>query len=208
MQLLYLPVGHSNDASLALLVRGGMLAILVLFAEVVVAEQPKTGGTTASRAAQLVDSYFAALPDYCAGDLISRSQIVAVIRQIEAAGGEVKGARTLVERGLPDNSFLIHELSSPAGKKFMRSVGRHQGAYSRLDRLSSISGGQKIVRDLVREPGGDQMLAYLTTTQGGSKLGSTLGGARGGVDLNRPTGRIYTAAELIAELNGSVRRKR
>jgi hypothetical protein len=208
MQLLYLPVGHSNDASVALLVRGGMLAIFVLFAEVVVAEQPKADGTTGSKAAQLVDSYFAALPDYRAGDLISRSQIVAVIRQIEAAGGEVKDARTLVERGLPDNSFLIDELSSPAGKKFMRGVGRHQGAYSRLDRLSSISGGQKIVRDLVREPGGDQMLAYLTTTQGGSKLGSTLGGARGGVDLNKPTGRIYTAADLVAELDGSVRRKR
>jgi hypothetical protein len=154
--------------------------------------------------AHLVDSYFAALPDYRAGDLINRSHIEDVIRTIEASGGTVKDADELVERGLADNSFLIRELSSPAGKKFMRKVGRNAGGYARLDRLSSISNGQKIVRDLVRGPGGDTMLDYLTTTKGGSNTGRMLGGARGGVDLNKPTGRIYTAAELSAELQQRV----
>jgi hypothetical protein len=86
----------------------------------------------------------------------------------------------------------------------MRKVGRNVGGYARLDRLSTIAGGQKLVRDLLHGPGGDAMVEYLTTTQGGSKMGRMLGGARGGVDLNKPTGRIYTAVELIAELQQRV----
>jgi hypothetical protein len=151
----------------------------------------------------LVDSYFATLPDYRAGDLISRSQIEGAIRTIEAAGGAIQGADELVHCGLADDSFLVRELASPAGKKFMRKVGRNAAGYARLDRLSSIAGGQKIVRDLVRGPGGDKLLDYLST-QGGSNLGRTLAGARGGVDLNKPTGRIYTAAQLTAELQPRV----
>jgi hypothetical protein len=215
MQLLYLRVGQSKDASGGALVRAAVLAIFSLFGGLVTEAKAKHGGDTPQvtngarpTVAQLVDSYFARLPDYRAGDLISQSQIVAVIRQIDAAGGEVKNARGIVDRGLPNSSFLIRELSSPAGKKFMRSVGQHQGGYARLDRLSSISGGQKIVRDLVRQPGGEKLVDYLTTTEGGSNLGHTLGGARGGVDLNQPTGRIYTASDLLAALDGAVRKKR
>jgi hypothetical protein len=215
MQLPYLRVGQSKDVKRAVVVRAAMLAIFVVFGGSTTAAEPlKADGkpqvveAARPKVAQLVDSYFAKLPDYRAGDLISQSQIVAVIRRIDAAGGEVKDARAIVERALPDSSFLIRELSSPAGKKFMREVGKQQGAYSRLDRLSTISGGQKIVRDLVREPGGDKLIDYLATTKGGSNLGHTLGGARGGVDLNEPTGRIYTTADLLAALDGAVRKKR
>jgi hypothetical protein len=106
----------------------------------------------------------------------------------------------IVNKGLADDSFLIRELSSTTGKKFMRKINRHGGAYSRLDRLSSISGGQKVVRDLIRQPGGDELLTYMTTTKGGHKLGRQMTGVQRGADLNKPTARIYTAEELIAEL--------
>jgi hypothetical protein len=181
-----------------------MLAVGWLFVGTIAVGAPSTSALRGPAVAHLVDSYFAALPDYRAGDLISRSQIEGAIRTIEAAGGKVKNADELVERGLADDSFLIRELSSPAGKKFMRKVGRNVGGYARLDRLSTIAGGQKLVRDLLHGPGGDAMVEYLTTTQGGSNMGRMLGGARGGVDLNKPTGRIYTAVELIAELQQRV----
>jgi hypothetical protein len=72
--------------------------------------------------------------------------------------------------------------------------------YSQVDRLSSIARGRQIVRDLVRQRGGDQFVEYLTTTKGGRRLGDMLAGAQQGVDLNKPTGRIYTANDLAAVL--------
>ena len=83
----------------------------------------------------------------------------------------------------------------------MRKVGRHPGAFSRLDRLSTISRGQTFVRDLIRSADGDKFIEYLTTTRGGRNLGSSLAGAQHGTDLNQPTGRIYTAEDLMAVLD-------
>ena len=37
---------------------------------------------------------------------------------------------------LADNSFLVGELATPNGKKFMRKIAKSPGTYSRLDRLS------------------------------------------------------------------------
>jgi hypothetical protein len=102
--------------------------------------------------------------------------------------------------GLADNSFLIRELSSPAGRKFMRKISRQPGVYARLDRLSTISNGQKTVRDLIRQPGGDELLTYLASTKGGKNLGRSMAATHNGVDLNKPTGRIYTVNDLIAAL--------
>ena len=147
-----------------------------------------------------VRAYFATLPGYEVGDLISRAHIEGALRSVEAGGWTVPNAPELVELGLADKSFLIRELSSPAGKKFMRKISRQAGAYPRLDRLSTISGGQTVVRDLIRRPGGDELVTYLASTKGGQNLGKSLANARGGVDLNKPTGRIYTADDLIAEL--------
>jgi hypothetical protein len=153
-----------------------------------------------------VESHFSTIPDFRATDLISQSQIQSVLRSVEAAGWKVPGADEIVELGLADNSFLFRELSTPAGRRFMRKIASQPGSYSRLDRLSSISGGHAIVRDLIRRPGGDELVTYLATTGGGAKLGSALAGVRQGVDLNKPTGRIYTATDLIAVLKGKVGR--
>jgi hypothetical protein len=147
-----------------------------------------------------VEQYFESLADYQAGDLITQSQIAAAVDRVADAGAELPDADRLVERGLADNSFLARQLSTPAGRKFMRKVARQRGGFSRLDQLSSISSGQSIVRDLIRERGGDKLIEYLTTTRGGRKLGGTLAGGRHGADLNKPTGRIYTAEDLIVEL--------
>jgi hypothetical protein len=44
------------------------------------------------------------------------------------------------------------------------------------------------------------MIQYLATTKGGKNMGGMMAQARGGVDLNKPTGRIYTAEDLVAAL--------
>jgi hypothetical protein len=60
------------------------------------------------------------------------------------------------------------------------------------------------VRDLIRGADGDKLIEYLTTTRGGRNLGSALAGARQGANLNQPTGRIYTADELMAAIEESL----
>jgi hypothetical protein len=147
-----------------------------------------------------VEAYFASQTDYQTADLIHRSQIEVVLKSVASAGWKLNNENEIVALGLPDNSFLVRELATPAGKKFMRKVSGLPGVYSHLDRLSTIPRGQSIVRDLIRKPGGDQMIAYMATTKGGRSLGKMMGGVRGGVDLNKPTGRIYTANDLLAVL--------
>jgi hypothetical protein len=145
--------------------------------------------------------HFGSLPDYQTGDLITQSQIAEALEKLQDAGWKIPDAERIVKLAVADESFLAKELSTPAGRTFMRKIARHPGAYSQVDRLSSISRGQRILRDLVRQRGGDEFVEYLTTTKGGRKLGDMLAGAQHGVDLNKPTGRIYTANDLVAALH-------
>ncbi len=155
--------------------------------------------------AKVVRSHVASRPGYQDGDLVTRSQIEGVIKSVAAAGWKVHNGREIAELGLPDNSFLVRELSSSSGRKFMRKISQLPGGYAHLDRLSSIPRGESIVRDLIRQPGGDEMIAYLATTRGGQNLGKSMSGVRGGVDVNKPTGRIYTANDLLNALQRAYR---
>ncbi len=113
---------------------------------------------------------------------------------------KVPDAARIVKLGLGDDSFLVRELSTAEGRKFMRKIAQEPGTYSRLDRLSTIPRGQSLIHDLVRQKDGDKLLEYLATTKGGQNMGGMMAQARGGVDLNKPTGRIYTADDLIAAI--------
>jgi hypothetical protein len=150
--------------------------------------------------AKAVDAWFAVDRDYQPGDLIRQSQVAGALEAVEVAGWKVPNGSVLVTRALADNSFLARELSTPAGRKFMRKIAQQPGGYSRLDRLSSIDRGERIVRDLVRAKNGAEFIAYLATTRGGRNLGHMLAGAKHGADLNKPTGRIYTASDLLFAL--------
>jgi hypothetical protein len=177
----------------------GIVLFLPLAAGVACAQRTATDYSAQAQKAAL--EHFASLRDYQPGDLVTRSQVAAALAKVKASGVDVPAAERILAASVPDNSFLARELSTPAGRKFMRNVARHPGAYSRLDRLSTISRGETLVRELIRSADGDKFIEYLTTTRGGRKLGSTLAGAREGTDLNQPTGRIYTAEDLLAALD-------
>jgi hypothetical protein len=150
--------------------------------------------------AKVVDEFFASQPGYQRDDLITRSQIEKVIAKLVSNGLKIRDASSVAKRGLADDAFIVRELSTPDGKRFMRKIAPRAGAYSHLDRLSTISGGQTLVRDLVRQKDGDKMIEYLATTKGGKNMSSMMAQARGGTDLNQPTDRIYTADDLVAVL--------
>jgi hypothetical protein len=161
-----------------------------------VAEKPSFDVVTAA----LVD-YFASLKNYRAGDLLSQSQIAQALDRVEQTGWKVPNRDAIVQHALADNSFLVKELATPKGRQFMRHIGKDAGAYSRLDRLTTISHGRHLVHDLIQKnAGGYELIEYLATTAGGKNLGRMMAGAQQGVDLNKPTGRIYTADDLMAAL--------
>ena len=147
-----------------------------------------------------IDRWFESQPDYQPGDIITRAQIETVLKKLDAAGVHVPNATAIAQLGLANDSFLVRELTTPNGRKFMRRLARDPGAFSHLDRLSEIPRGQKIISDLIREKDGDKLIDYLATTKGGQKMGSMMGSVAGGVDLNKPTGRIYTVADFEAAL--------
>jgi hypothetical protein len=152
-----------------------------------------------------VAKYLASLEGYQDGDLICKSQAQQALAAVSQAGWDVPNSDAILKRALPDGSFLVKELSTPAGRSFMRRVARHPGAYSRLERLSTISGGEQLIRDLVRQKDGDKLVQYLATTPGGHNMGRMAANTKQGVDLNKATGHIYTAGELVAELEKAYR---
>jgi hypothetical protein len=153
-----------------------------------------------AKVAQAVGQYFDSQPDQQRSDLICQRQVRAALAQVDAAGWKVPDQNKLLAKVLADNSFIIRELSTPAGRKFMRKLAQHVGTYSRLDQLSTLQNGQETIRSLIQTPQGDDFITYLATTSGGKTLGKMMAGTQGGVDLNKPTGRIYTSDELLIAL--------
>jgi hypothetical protein len=150
--------------------------------------------------AKVVDEFFALQPGYQKGDLVTRSQVEKVVAKLVSDGVKISDPGSIVKLGLADDSFIVRELSTSNGRRFMRKIARSPRAYSHLDRLSTIPRGQSLIRDLVRTKDGDKLIEYLATTKGGKNMSSMMAQPRGGVDLNKPTGRIYTADDLVAVL--------
>ncbi|HEY2411521.1 MAG TPA: hypothetical protein VGI40_04735 [Pirellulaceae bacterium] len=178
-------------------------ALAIYMAEFVVAA-PRPHAPDDRAVAKVVEEFFASQPDYQNDDLITRSQIEKVVAKLVSDGVKISDPSSIAKRGLPDDSFLVREFATPNGKRFMRKIASRSGAYSHLDRLSTIPRGETTIRDLMRTKDGDKMIEYLATTKGGKNMGSMMAQARGGVDLNKPTGRIYTADDLLAALKDSM----
>jgi hypothetical protein len=135
--------------------------------------------------------------DYRPGDLLSQGRVAPVLAQLKAAGWDVPQGRELLSRIPADNEFLVRALSTKKGVAFMRTVSTMSEGYDRVDRLSRLPNGQQLVEKLITGPDGYKLIGYLTESRGGRELGSMLGQTVQGVDFDRPTGRIYTAKQLL-----------
>jgi hypothetical protein len=149
---------------------------------------------------QAVGDYMQTQPDQQPRDLLTQRQVRAALAAVVAAGWDLPGQDKIAARALADNSFVIRELSTPEGRKFMRKLAQHPGTYSRLDRLSTLGNGQDTIHTLIRTKQGEDLIIYMATTSGGKNLGKMMAGTQGGVDLNKPTDRIYTAEDLLTAL--------
>ena len=159
--------------------------------------------TEVERAAK---AHFAAGADYQAGDLITRSSAKALMAELTKLGWEPSDADELVGRVPGEDEFLPTVLGTPSGKRFMRSISKYPDGYDRLDRMAVMPHGKKAIRDLIAGPDGYKLIQYMTSTAGGKEMGKMISRAPTGAGFNRPTGRIYTAAEIIDALRVSFER--
>lgn len=143
---------------------------------------------------------------YRSGDLISQRELNEVFKALQAKGWSPADRKQMLEQALPADAPLVRELRTEAGRKFMRQVGPMPDGYDRLDHLSRLGDGPRIVRKLIAGPDGYKLLEYLTSASGGDELGKMLAKAPDGRDFNRPTGRVYTQAALLSRLKESYAR--
>ncbi len=149
---------------------------------------------------QFVESHFATESNYQPGDIISRSQVRAVLDDLQRQGWKVPRDQELLNLVLDDSDILVRELRTKDGRKFARQISRYPHAYDRIDRLARMPTGKSILWRSIHGAGGYQLLEYLTTAPGGTEMGKMLANTPSGRDFNKPTGRVYTAAGLIQQL--------
>jgi hypothetical protein len=147
--------------------------------------------------------HFQAKPDYRSGDLIAREEVDPLLAKLRQMGLPLPDAKEILARVPAKGEFLAKQLSTPNGRKFMRQINVYENGYDRVDRLSRIPLGEQTVRDLVRGPGGYKMIEYMTTTPGGKHFAEEFASVPNGKNFNSPTGRIYTAEQLLVQLEES-----
>lgn len=147
--------------------------------------------------------HFAAKRDYRPGDMLTRDMASPLIDKLRRLGLPLPDAKQILDSLPTPDSFLAKQFATPGGQRFMRQIASYPGGYDRLDRLSQMPRGEQTVRDLIRGPDGYKMVEYMTTTEGGRELGKMLANSPDGRDFNAPTGRIYTADELLNRIEKS-----
>ena len=144
--------------------------------------------------------HFQSLPSYQPGGILAKSEVEPIFKHLRQMGWRVADQKAILDQVPADNSFLVRELRTPAGRKFTTHIAKYPDGYDRLDRLSRLPQGKKLVRDFIRGPEGYKMLQYMTETRGGKNMGKLLSKAPKGKNFNKPTGRIYTLDMLLDAL--------
>ncbi len=152
---------------------------------------------------QTLLAWFQAGSDYQPGNIITRPDGTTVFAQIEKIGWQVNDRGEILDSMLPDEDFLVRQLRTDRGRKFMARVAGLPHAYDRLAHLARLPQGQRTVRDLIHAKGGAELIEYLATAPGGREMGRMLSKAPGGKGFNKPTGCIYTTGQLLARLKTS-----
>lgn len=149
------------------------------------------------------DQHFATTAGYRPGDIISTSYVTPLFDGLEKLGWNVPDRKSLLERVPGDKNYVVQQLRTEPGRKFMQKICNLPMGYDRLFHLAGIPLGHQQVNALIRQKGGYKMIEYMTTTQMGNNLGKQLSHSPNGANFNKPTGQIYTAEALKSELEKS-----
>ncbi len=152
-----------------------------------------------------VNHHFQGLPGYSPSRLIVASEVTPVLRQLEMQGWRNLSQSDIVTRLVSDTELLARELRSPEGQAFMQKTANYKLIYDRLDRVSRSPGGARLLHDLIRLPDGYRY-AQVSPPPSVPTLTDLLPKGASGktayvADMNKPTGRIYTVADLLHQLD-------
>ncbi|MCG8584499.1 MAG: hypothetical protein MI757_07300 [Pirellulales bacterium] len=157
---------------------------------------------------QIVARHFSAIKGYQPGDLITRGQVADLFKQLELYGWKVADKNAILGQVLAESEFVARSLRTDQGKQFMRQIKGYPEGFDRLDRIARMPQGRGNVSQMIKMPGGYEMIQAMTTTHRGKVLGQRLSNAPQGKDFNKPTGRIYNEAALVARLKVSFANRR
>ncbi|MHB8953327.1 MAG: hypothetical protein ACYC4U_10195 [Pirellulaceae bacterium] len=173
---------------------------------------PPTAATppvSMSQIQQVVTAYFGDQAKYRPGNLISQSDAGAILKKLGEIGWQPLDQDQILADALPDSHPLVSLARSKEGKKFMEKVSGFDLIYDRMDRLSNVSGGQRMLEALVRLPDGEKYAQPKKQLPNGVPDFLSLlpknatGRVRTVKDYDKSTGRIYTEADLMRRLNRS-----
>ena len=158
---------------------------------------------------RVVADYFSKKEGYEPGDLITRHNVQAILKQLRQRGIVPKDAKEILQAALPENHFLVELSRSTRGRRFLRKTKNEELIYDRLDRIAGVPNGQRMLRDLVKLPDAHRY-APMRPAQGTPSMLDLLpkrGSSRTRTIPNyaKPTGRIYTEADLVKRLRESLR---
>jgi hypothetical protein len=151
----------------------------------------------------VVRKHFADQKGFESNDMITRSLSEPVFKKLAAAGWTVPDQAKILPRLPADSDFVVQQLSSTAGKEFMRSISSYADGYDRLDKLSKLPDGKSSIRTLVKGPGGYKLLQLMTSETGRPQIADLLSHSPKGRTFDEPTGKLYTVDALLERLEQS-----
>lgn len=158
---------------------------------------------------EVVATQLASLRDYEKSDIISSSDMKPVFPELAKMGWKVKDQEEILKQMLRPTDFLVKELRTPNGKRFMRKISGDQAVYDRLDRVSEHKRGPATIRNVIRLPDGEKYMRAKPAPGNPTLSDLVLMYDRGSVqhrsikDFDKPTGKIYTGNEFLKRLKES-----
>ena len=151
----------------------------------------------------LVQWHFESRRDRSPGDILSRSNVEPILKQLLLIGWFIRDRKSILNRVPRDDAYLVRLLRTTAGKKFMHNVREYPMVYDRMDRLIGLAQGREVLQEMIRMPDGHKLMLKLTQKNDNDKTDPLLARVRVGPRFNKPTGRIYTVDYLLAALKKS-----
>ncbi len=139
--------------------------------------------------------------------LVTREDVQALITKLGKAGWQVEDQQEILSRTLPESHVLVKTLRNKRGQRFTKKASKYKLLYDRLERISDVPGGKKLLRDLMKLPDAHRY-ARPRASRGVPDLVSLLpktgdGKKRRVKDYHQPTGNLYTQEDVLARLKES-----
>jgi hypothetical protein len=158
---------------------------------------------SAEKIRQLVDQHLASRPGYRDGFIISRSDVKPLLDRFRAAGWDPAALARIEQSLLADDHFLVRQLRTREGRRFMQEASEFPLVYDRMEKVSKQKGGARAIRSTVVLPNGasfwnaEAKPGFNNTVQ---MLPTKNGRRRSGQEFSQPTGKIYTASQFAQHL--------